>query len=74
MLCFPEMQTEEDGEEGISDAVHAQMQAKWKELSKKRCVFFSCIYYTSGTFFFLSVMCVSYFAQEPVSCVSIFFC
>lgn len=31
-----EMQTEEDGEEGISDAVHAQMQAKWKELSKKR--------------------------------------
>lgn len=31
-----EMQTEEEGEEGISDAVHAQMQAKWKELSKKR--------------------------------------
>lgn len=34
--CFAEMQTEDDGEEGISPAVHAQMQAKWKELSKKR--------------------------------------
>ncbi|CAB1099230.1 unnamed protein product [Ectocarpus sp. CCAP 1310/34] len=31
-----EMQTEDDGEEGISPSVHAQMQAKWKELSKKR--------------------------------------
>ena len=42
VLCLAEMQTEDDGEEGISDAVHAQMQAKWKELSKKRWVFFSC--------------------------------
>lgn len=31
-----EMETEADGEEGISAAVHTQMQAKWKELSKKR--------------------------------------
>lgn len=30
------MQMEEEGEEGISQAVHAQMQAKWKELFKKR--------------------------------------
>lgn len=31
------METEEGGEEGISAAVHTQMQQKWKELSKKRC-------------------------------------
>ena len=30
------METEEGGEEGISAAVHTQMQQKWKELSKKR--------------------------------------
>lgn len=30
------METEDGEEEGISEAVHAQMQAKWKELSKKR--------------------------------------
>lgn len=40
VLRLAEMQTEEHGEEGISDAVHAQMQAKWKELSKKRQAFF----------------------------------
>ncbi|CAN0172769.1 unnamed protein product [Pylaiella littoralis] len=31
-----EMEADEEGEEGISAAVHSQMQAKWKELSKKR--------------------------------------
>lgn len=36
LFMLTDMQMEEDGEEGISDAVHAQMQAKWKELSKKR--------------------------------------
>lgn len=36
-VIFVEMETEEEArEEGISEAVHAQMQAKWKELSKKR--------------------------------------
>lgn len=36
-VVFVEMETEEEArEEGISEAVHAQMQAKWKELSKKR--------------------------------------
>lgn len=43
LLCFApprpqaEMETDEGGEEGISAAVHTQMQQKWKELSKKRC-------------------------------------
>lgn len=41
-----EMAIEEEGEEGISDAVLAQMAAKSKELSKKR--------YQSSNFFFLS--------------------
>ena len=54
VLCLAEMQTEDDGEEGISDAVHAQMQAKWKELSKKRCVF--CFPSFFCTFFFVCLI------------------
>lgn len=41
LLLRAEMETEADGEEGISAAVHTQMQAKWKELSKKR---YACVH------------------------------
>lgn len=54
-LCAPhtEMEADEEGEEGISAAVHSQMQAKWKELSKKRCVVRAVFF-----FFFLCALCV----------------